>query len=110
MTNTYRDNYNAYIQSKAWRAKREQYWNSKLPQECYCCGTPRRAGFHLHHRTYKNLGNERLMDLVPVCPECHDFIHYVHKNHNGMKQKGLWAATHRAKKIIQKRAKKYPFL
>lgn len=63
-----RAGYRAYINSPAWRAVRERYWASKMPKVCYVCGCPRRPGMHLHHRTYKNLGNERLMDLVPVCP------------------------------------------
>lgn len=89
--------YAEYIQSSAWRAKREKYWASKMPKDCYCCGKPRHAGMHLHHRTYKNLGNERLMDLVPVCQSCHDRIHQLHKDPH-WKRKGLWATTHRARK------------
>ena len=88
--------YRAYIQSPQWRATRERYWNSKLPQECWVCDSPRTTGMHLHHRTYKNLGNERLMDLVPVCPSCHDLIHAISNNeYNG---KNLWKATTAARR------------
>lgn len=95
--------YRSYIQSKEWRAKREAYWNSKLPKDCYVCGAERTKGFHLHHRTYKNLGSERLMDLVPVCPLCHELIHEIHRNTPGMKRKGLWYATKEARKKVQRR-------
>lgn len=48
---------------------------------------------HLHHRTYKNLGNERLMDLVPMCQECHDIIHRLYRTDHRWKRKGLWVLT-----------------
>lgn len=93
-----RTEYRTYIQSSAWRRTRERYWASKLPQDCYCCGMPRRAGFHLHHRTYKNLGNERLMDLVPVCQRCHEEIHALHRSDSSWQRRGLWAVTQRVRK------------
>lgn len=85
--------YRDYIQSAAWRAVRARYWASKLPTDCYCCGTPRAPGFHLHHRTYKNLGAERLTDLVPVCPPCHEEIHRLHRSDPKWQRKGLWFVT-----------------
>ena len=97
-----RSEYASYIASAAWRATRERYWSSKLPSCCYCCGRPRHAGMHLHHRTYKNLGNERLMDLVPLCESCHQEVHYLHKNDPKCKRLGLWYATKRARKIKQR--------
>ncbi|WP_341940346.1 HNH endonuclease signature motif containing protein [Microbacterium sp. LWH10-1.2] len=87
-----RENYRAYINSAAWRATRERYWNSKLSKECWVCDAPRSKGMHLHHRTYKNLGNERLMDLVPVCPACHDLIHEIAAA-RGNRLSNLWKAT-----------------
>jgi len=60
-----RAGYRAYIQSPGWRAVRQRYFDSKMPQDCFVCATPRKPGMHLHHRTYENLGAERLMDLVP---------------------------------------------
>lgn len=95
--------YREYIQSAAWRSKRERYWSSGLPKECYVCGGPRRPGMHLHHRTYKNLGNERLMDLVPVCPPCHDLVHALHQE-QVYKRKGLWYATKEARKRTRRRS------
>jgi 5-methylcytosine-specific restriction endonuclease McrA len=85
--------YRSYIQSPEWRAVRERYWASKLPKNCYCCGAERKPGMHLHHRTYKNLGNERLLDLVPVCPRCHAEVHELHRSDDRWRRKGLWAAT-----------------
>ena len=90
--------YKDYINSPEWRRKREQYWQSKLSSNCYCCDTPRHKGMHLHHRTYKNLGNERLMDLVPVCQACHSEIHKLHRGDVRWQGKGLWATTQHVRK------------
>lgn len=93
-----REGYRAYIASAAWRAVRERYWSSKLPQECYVCDAPRLPGMHLHHRTYKNLGTERLMDLVPVCPGCHEVVHQIHRTEPRFARAGLWEATKEARR------------
>lgn len=91
--------YVSYIKSPAWRATRKRYWDSGLPDDCYCCGVPRHPGMHLHHRTYKNLGAERLMDLVPVCQGCHDEIHRLHRGEERWKRKGLWFVTKHVRKL-----------
>jgi hypothetical protein len=94
--------YNTYIQSPEWRAVRERYWTSKLPKRCWVCDTPRRPGFHLHHRTYKNLGAERLMDLVPVCSDCHQEIHRRCPDN-----RGLWGATKAVKRDYMRKHDQY---
>lgn len=71
--------YHKYIRSPEWQAVRERFAASKLQKNCWGCGIAWRRGFHLHHRTYKNLGVESLHDLVPVCPECHESIHRLVK-------------------------------
>lgn len=90
--------YRAYIQSAQWRTTRQRYWKSKLPKECYVCDAPRSPGMHLHHRTYKNLGNERLMDLVPVCPKCHEVVHEIARREFGGHTTNLWKATTKARR------------
>ncbi len=89
-----RSGYREYIKSAAWRAKRAEFWRSDLPKQCYGCGTnSTEASMHLHHRTYKNLGRERLLDLVPVCESCHREIHRLHNTDPRWRRKGLWAVT-----------------
>lgn len=68
---------------------RSRYFASKLPKECYGCGAGWRPGFELHHRTYKNLGAERLMDLVLMCPGCHAEVHRLSRSDG----RDLWSAT-----------------
>lgn len=86
-----RADYAAYIRSPEWAAVRRKYWASKMPKACYICGGTDRP-MDLHHRTYKNLGRERLMDLVPVHPGCHKRIHEVHGKRTNQRQ-GLWKST-----------------
>ncbi len=81
--------YAEYIQSEAWQQVRRRFWASRLPKECYCCG--RKDGpKDLHHRTYKNLGNEYLRDLVPLCRGCHNRVHEMFERKPSL---SLWGAT-----------------
>lgn len=100
--------YRAYIQSAEWRAVRARYWDSKLPKNCFVCDSPRVPGMHLHHRTYKNLGAERLMDLVPVCPDCHAFVHDLYRDPYWKQHGGLWAATQEARRRIHPTNRRAP--
>ena len=81
--------YAEYIASAAWQDTRRRFWASKLPKDCWCCS--RTDGpKDLHHRTYKNLGRENLRDLVPLCRDCHDRIHELHRRNPRL---SLWGAT-----------------
>ena len=94
-----RAGYAAYIQSDAWRAVRRRFWASKLPKTCFICGADPMPGMHLHHRTYKNLGNEMLKDIVPTCPGCHEEIHRLYESDPKWRAQGLWGVT----KALRKR-------
>lgn len=100
-----RSGYKAYIQSKEWQAVRKRFWSSKLPKNCFVCGELG-GKMDLHHRTYKNLGNERLMDLVPVHRNCHYEIHYIFEEDKGNSRNSLWAATKKAQNINKRRRTK----
>jgi 5-methylcytosine-specific restriction endonuclease McrA len=93
--------YYRYIRSDAWREKRALFFKSKLPKLCASCGAIWRPGFHLHHRTYKRLGNERLCDLILLCEPCHDALHVAHRKLR--KPIHLWQFT---RKFIRRRKKK----
>lgn len=94
--------YGSYIKSSAWRAVRARYIASGLPKVCYVCGAQWGRGGHLHHRTYKNLGRERLMDLVPLCPGCHRDVHDFDRTHPSAPGKGLWWSTKQVRKRRQR--------
>lgn len=65
-TGEWRDLYNAYLRTPAWREKREQAfarWGRLCP-----CGEP---ATDVDHLTYRRLGNELPRDLLPLCRPCH---------------------------------------
>jgi hypothetical protein len=91
-----KSSYLAYLASAAWRAKKQEYWSSGRPYECYVC--KRNDGpFDMHHRTYERLGNESLEDLVPVCPKpCHARITSLYnqeKKKPRKQRRTLWQIT-----------------
>jgi transcription elongation factor Elf1 len=91
--------YREYINSHSWKSKRVEYWNDPYTlKECYVCADPwvDFKGKELHHRTYDRFGNERLDDLVPVCPNCHKQISsrwVIEKKKPYAERKTLWEIT-----------------
>ena len=66
--------YHSYLKSVDWKRKKMEWVNSGRPTMCWACEEPMpadRSGFNFHHRTYANLGNENLDDLVLLCRTCH---------------------------------------
>lgn len=92
--------YQRYMKSSQWAKKKKQYRNSGMPQNCQGCGSDYRL--HMHHRSYKRLGNERLHDLVPVCENCHNKIHINYDEQDGIKD--LWRTS---KKVLKKERRRY---
>jgi hypothetical protein len=98
-----RPNYKVYINSAAWKAKKEEYWASGRLRKCYLCGASTGEQTDMHHRTYERLGREDLDDLVPLCAKpCHAS---VTKEWNKEKRKKrclrrtLWQVTEDLKPI-----------
>ncbi|CAM2823704.1 HNH endonuclease [Brevundimonas diminuta] len=67
--------YHEYLRSPHWHDVRRRYWASKLAKKACCAGCGAGTALALHHRTYKRIGQERLMDLILVCRSCHSDIH-----------------------------------
>lgn len=68
------EEYQAYLNSKEWFIKRME----KAREQHYTCQKCKKVimhGFHIHHKTYKNFGNEPLPDLMFLCEECHMKVH-----------------------------------
>jgi 5-methylcytosine-specific restriction endonuclease McrA len=74
------------MKSNKWRNRRTLYFETHK-RECRACHVLKEI--HLHHKTYKNLGNERDADLVPLCSKCHSAIHRRQKKTKG----SLWLIT-----------------
>ena len=67
--------YHVYIQSKAWERKKAEFRNSKYSTgRCFVCGAT--TNIDIHHDHYRNLGKERLGDLVELCRMHHQTLHY----------------------------------
>jgi 5-methylcytosine-specific restriction endonuclease McrA len=64
--------YNVYLNSATWK-QRQRKILERAKHVCEACGAE--TATHVHHLTYDHVGQERLWELVAVCPECHDFLH-----------------------------------
>jgi phage terminase large subunit GpA-like protein len=68
--------YKKYLISKAWGRVR------KLAFEFYqnnCCTCGSRYNLQVHHRNYKNLYKETMIDVMLLCETCHDEHHRKNK-------------------------------
>jgi len=94
--------YREYITSDEWKKRKERYFENHV-RRCRACGSAKRI--HLHHKTYRRLGQERDADLVPLCHLCHSALHRIQKQSG----QNLWIATEvfiRGKERSRSRKKK----
>jgi len=61
-----------YYASKRWELRKKAYFLKHAKRCCQCHGW---SSVQLHHKTYRNLGNEPDEDLEPMCFDCHRKIH-----------------------------------
>jgi len=66
-------NYKKYLKSTKWKTVRKRALK-RAGYVCQICNA-KKCEPHVHHRTYKNLGAERMMDLVVLCKDCHRLFH-----------------------------------
>jgi 5-methylcytosine-specific restriction endonuclease McrA len=73
-----RREYQTYLHSPRWIAKREQVFavQGRCCRRCHST-----VLLQIHHRTYERFGRERLTDLVPLCRRCHRLVHAYHNAH-----------------------------
>lgn len=73
-----KDEYEKYLRSPEWAAKKEAVWK-RDKGTCQRCGRKYVYGdltrFHTHHLTYERVGDEYLSDLQLLCEHCHEFVH-----------------------------------
>lgn len=73
-TETRYDRYKQHLISPQWKMLKKEYWWSNRPNSCWACDKKAPAnyeGFNFHHRTYKNLFNETLDDVILLCRHHH---------------------------------------
>lgn len=67
-----RERYEKYLQSPEWAEKRRFVF---LRCNWQCEGCLIGQATEVHHRSYKNFGNEFLFELRGLCKTCHDRFH-----------------------------------
>lgn len=65
--------YQDYLQTPEWAAKRKRKI-AEAQGRCQLCNDAS-LSLHVHHRTYVDRGNERMFDLIALCPTCHEQFH-----------------------------------
>lgn len=86
----WRDAYDDYINSPAWRVKRRR----ALDRDGHLCqGCLESVATDVHHMTYDRLFDELLCDLVSLCQACHQKCH-PHKDILGRELHGRPIAVH----------------
>ena len=67
--------YKEYLKSLRWQGLRSK----RLKLDEYTCQDCSKelttTNAHVHHLTYKRLGDERMSDLVTLCRSCHELRH-----------------------------------
>jgi len=93
--------YQEYLKTEHWLDVKKRFRASKLcKKRCYVCGG--RSNIHIHHKSYKRIGNERLWDLIELCATCHKSVHKYLQKHKHRNTINLWVA---AKKVKQRSSK-----
>lgn len=81
--------YVSYLHSPAWFALRAKHL-LRYGADCKACGSLEKI--QLHHKTYDNLGHEKVSELVALCEACHRAVHRYAKAHRTLT---LWQSTDR---------------
>lgn len=67
-----KQDYHEYLNSVNWRVIR-----NKVMARCggICEGCADKPAAHVHHKTYDNVFDELMFQLVGLCEDCHDKLH-----------------------------------
>lgn len=68
-----KEGYQEYLKTSHWKFVRE-FMKSVCNNRCQLCGHKKEV-VHVHHNNYENLWEEREIDLIVLCPECHHIYH-----------------------------------
>lgn len=84
--------YDDYLKSDAWKAKREE--RLRLDDgKCVMCGRPQailksgHPAIQCHHINYNSLGAETMDSLVSVCSACHIKLHKYYARYRSWEDK-----------------------
>jgi hypothetical protein len=69
---THKEKYHEYLLSEKWLNLRKK----KVKEAGGCCQLcSSKAALHVHHKSYDNVFNEQLADLIVLCKKCHEKFH-----------------------------------
>lgn len=83
--------YRAHLKSAKWKKLRK----AKLDEahgQCQKCGAGQ-GRREVHHKSYERLGDERLEDLIVLCPDCHAFEDKIRAIEGGQRSRRALAAA-----------------
>jgi hypothetical protein len=98
-------NYQEYIKSDRWRRKREKVIK-RAGGVCEECRKGRIR--HVHHLTYKRLGNEWLSDLLGLCFGCHQAKHPNRRLSFGCRRSDI-RKVENPEEVLAREEKEFPF-
>lgn len=81
--------YENYMKTNHWIQIRSSIINQS--SKCTACGSTEKL--HLHHRHYKNIGNETIADFEILCKRCHNRIHYLKREKKQFKNTSVTKMT-----------------
>jgi len=64
--------YMTYLGSEPWKILRSKAYK-RARRKCEVCNTG--GEIHAHHKSYANIGYERLADIIVLCRSCHRKFH-----------------------------------
>lgn len=81
-----KEEYTRYINSHLWKRTKAKIL-ARDNHKCQICG---KTGLvHVHHISYDRFDHENDSDLITLCPECHDLVHYFGDRAEYELQKGI---------------------
>lgn len=72
-----RKQYRSYLKSQKWQSQKDKLFTSRRKYQCEVCRSLEHL--HVHHKSYKRVGAEKLSDLCYLCAACHQFLHFLLK-------------------------------
>ncbi len=67
--------YQSFLASPYWKAVRRAFKEINQQREKDCCIVCKNLIYDIHHRSYQRICQERFIDLLPLCRECHNIVH-----------------------------------
>lgn len=101
--------YADYMKSEQWTERRSRRLEI-AKHACEHCGET--GALHVHHLTYKRLGNEDDADLMALCVRCHDVIEAIIRDREHERTgpvENLRRFTHRRLRLAGRPMKDGPF-